>query len=351
MKAYVNCITSGAELRSDIKVLIPEMNLRRRMSRVVKSGVAAGIESLLEFGARAPIDAIITATGLGCIADSEKFLDGLIAGDETMLNPTPFIQSTFNTVGAQIALLRGLHCYNTTYAHRWTSFENALTDAALRIGAGWSRAVLVGAFDETTPSVEKVLRRLRVAQEGRWGESSVFFVLTAERFDCSVAEITGIRIPAGTPAADGGYPAGGETDGEEKPRAEETGGKAHQEEPGGKAHEREPGGKAYEREPGGKAYARATCEKRYERESGREKDHTENPSGKAYGNENACVGESGAETSEGRAIRASQTGVKPHFTAIAEVFRQAVAENAGHKITLYNDFSGRTESAMELTCM
>ena len=214
MKVYVNCITSGAELRSDIKVLIPEMNLRRRMSRVVKSGVAAGIESLLEFGARAPIDAIITATGLGCIADSEKFLDGLIAGDETMLNPTPFIQSTFNTVGAQIALLRGLHCYNTTYAHRWTSFENALTDAALRIGAGWSQAVLVGAFDETTPSVEKVLQRLRVAQEGRWGESSVFFVLTAERFDCSVAEITGIRIPAGTPAADGGYPAGGETNGE-----------------------------------------------------------------------------------------------------------------------------------------
>ena len=272
MKVYVNCITSGAELRSDIKVLIPEMNLRRRMSRVVKSGVAAGIESLLEFGARAPIDAIITATGLGCIADSEKFLDGLIAGDETMLNPTPFIQSTFNTVGAQIALMRGLHCYNTTYAHRWTSFENALTDAALRIGAGWSRAVLVGAFDETTPSVEKVLRRLRVAQEGRWGESSVFFVLTAERFDCSVAEITGIRIPAGTPAADGGYPAGGETsgetDGEEKPRAEETGGKAH------------------EREPGGKAYARATCEKRYERESGGEKNHTETPCGKTSGNEN-----------------------------------------------------------------
>ena len=295
MKAYVNCITSGAELRSDIKVLIPEMNLRRRMSRVVKSGVAAGIESLLEFGARAPIDAIITATGLGCIADSEKFLDGLIAGDETMLNPTPFIQSTFNTVGAQIALLRGLHCYNTTYAHRWTSFENALTDAALRIGAGWSRAVLVGAFDETTPSVEKVLRRLRVAQEGRWGESSVFFVLTAERFDCSVAEITGIRIPAETPAADRGYPAGGETGGEEKP--------------------------------------------------------TENSCGKASGNENACIGQAGAEASEGRAIRASQTGVKPHFTAIAEVFRQAVAENAGHKITLYNDFSGRTESAMELTCM
>ena len=148
MKLYVNCITSGAGLRRDIKELIPEMNLRRRMSRVVKSGVAAGIESLLEFGDRAAVEAVVTATGLGCIADSEKFLDSLIANEERMLNPTPFIQSTFNTVGAQIALLRGLHCYNTTYANRWTSFENALTDAALRIGAGLSRAVLVGAFDE-----------------------------------------------------------------------------------------------------------------------------------------------------------------------------------------------------------
>ena len=215
MKLYVNCITSGAGLRRDIKELIPEMNLRRRMSRVVKSGVAAGIESLLEFGDRAAVEAVVTATGLGCIADSEKFLDSLIANEERMLNPTPFIQSTFNTVGAQIALLRGLHCYNTTYANRWTSFENALTDAALRIGAGLSRAVLVGAFDETTPSVEKVLQRLGMAQQGGWGESSVFFVLTAEAFDTSVAAITGIRFTDGT--------AIGESAGSEFPDGESAG--------------------------------------------------------------------------------------------------------------------------------
>ena len=46
-------------------------------------------------------------------------------------------KTVWSVTGAQIALLRGLHCYNTTYANRWTSFENALTDAALRIGAGW----------------------------------------------------------------------------------------------------------------------------------------------------------------------------------------------------------------------
>ena len=319
MKLYVNCITSGAGLRRDIKELIPEMNLRRRMSRVVKPGVAAGIESLLEFGDRAAVEAVVTATGLGCIADSEKFLDSLIANEERMLNPTPFIQSTFNTVGAQIALLRGLHCYNTTYANRWTSFENALTDAALRIGAGLSRAVLVGAFDETTPSAGIILQRLGVAQQGGWGESSIFFVLTAEAFDTSVAAITGIRFPDGT--------AIGESAGTGRIQSREnadTGTSA-----GGNAG-----------------------------------------TGAAAGN----VEEPGNATQSGecRTIRASMSGVTPHFTAIAEVFRRVVAGeagntgkagnigntgniedtgNAGQRIVLYNDFPGSTVSAIELTCM
>lgn len=335
MKLYVNCITSGAGLRRDIKELIPEMNLRRRMSRVVKSGVAAGIESLLEFGDRTAVEAVVTATGLGCIADSEKFLDSLIANEERMLNPTPFIQSTFNTVGAQIALLRGLHCYNTTYANRWTSFENALTDAALRIGAGLSRAVLVGAFDETTPSAGIILQRLGMAQQGGWGESSVFFVLTAEAFDTSVAAITGIRFPDGT--------AIGESAGTGRIQSREDAGTRTS--AGDNAGREIPAGGS----PGTGAAA-------------------------GNGEEPGNTPQSG----ERRTIRASMSGVTPHFTAIAEVFRRVVAGeagntgkagnignagsiedtgnignagNAGQRIVLYNDFPGSTVSAIELTCM
>lgn len=329
MKLYVNCITSGAELRNDIKVLIPEMNVRRRMGRVVKSGVAAGVESLLAFGDRAPVDAVVTATGLGCIADSEKFLDALIANEEQMLNPTPFIQSTFNTVGAQIALLRGLHCYNTTYAHRWASFENALTDAALRIGAGLSQAVLVGAFDETTPSVEKVLQRLGVAQEGDWGESSVFFVLTAEAFDTTVAAITGIGFPAGT--ADGKDTGTGTTAGDGMRSVPGCGAAAT-----GKPADRNT---ADEKPAEGETFGMGAA------------------TGKSPGN--------APEGGEYRTIRASESGVTPHFTAIAEVFRRVVAENAGktgnaearntgnagRRIVLYNDFPGKVISTIELTCM
>lgn len=50
------------------------------------------------------VDAIITGTGLGCIEDSEKFLKSILDNKEEFLTPTSFIQSTHNTVGAQIAL-------------------------------------------------------------------------------------------------------------------------------------------------------------------------------------------------------------------------------------------------------
>ena len=50
-------------------------------------------------------DAIITGTGLGCLEDTEKFLTAMVTNKEEFLTPTSFIQSTHNTVSAQIALL------------------------------------------------------------------------------------------------------------------------------------------------------------------------------------------------------------------------------------------------------
>lgn len=189
MGYFVNCLKRSGALSIDIKQLIPEMNIRRRMSRIVKMGVCSGLESLISFGEYGEVDAIITSTSLGAIADSEKFLSNIITSEERMLNPTPFIQSTFNTVGAQIALIRGMKCYNNTFVHRNSSFESALLEATLRIGSGSSSAVLVGIFDETTPTVENISRRLGLLKGRTLGEGAIFFVVTAQRYDCSVAEI------------------------------------------------------------------------------------------------------------------------------------------------------------------
>jgi 3-oxoacyl-(acyl-carrier-protein) synthase len=131
----------------------------RRMSRIIKMGVAAGKICLTDAGCTMP-DAIITGTGLGCVEDTEKFLTNMIRNHEEFLTPTSFIQSTHNTVSAQIALLLKCHNYNFTYVHRGFSFESALLDSFIRINSGESGTVLLGGMDEMTPNTFTILQRL-----------------------------------------------------------------------------------------------------------------------------------------------------------------------------------------------
>ena len=167
----------GVEAVLDYKEIIADPALRRRMSRIVKMGVACGLKCI-EGLAPESIDAIITATGFGCLADTEKFIESIVANSERLLNPTPFIQSTFNTIGGQIALLRGIHSYNVTYAHRGLSFESALIDAAMQVAEG-KKNVLLGAIDEITASSADIQRRLGMTREYELGEGANFFVLNA----------------------------------------------------------------------------------------------------------------------------------------------------------------------------
>lgn len=145
-------------LEPDYKALIIDAGLRRRMSRFVRMGVAAGLQCLQGFE-DAPLDGIVTATGLGCMEDTRKFLQAISDNNEQLLTPTAFIQSTFNTVGAQLGLIRKCHSYNLTYVHRGFSFESALLDAMLLLGEGASN-VLVGAVDEQTPDTYAIFKRL-----------------------------------------------------------------------------------------------------------------------------------------------------------------------------------------------
>lgn len=186
MSYYINCIKHHDSLNRDIKELIPSMNIRRRMSRVVKMGVTTALDSIADFEEYGEVDAIITATWLGCIADSEKFLANIIESDEQMLNPTPFIQSTFNTVGAQVALIRSLKCYNNTFTHRHGSLKSAMIDAVLQLECAGVQAVLVGWFDELTPTVETICTRLRVAPPC---DGAMFFIMTKQRYASSTIEV------------------------------------------------------------------------------------------------------------------------------------------------------------------
>ena len=164
----------------EYKNYITDAGLRRRMSRIVRMGVTAGLNCVKNSATENP-GAIITATGLGCLADTEKFLNALTENDEQLLNPTAFIQSTFNTVGAQIALILKNRNYNFTYAHRGFSFESALSDALMLLADKDAKNVLVGAFDETTPGSFQVMKRMGFWRHGaKAGEGAQFFMLSSE---------------------------------------------------------------------------------------------------------------------------------------------------------------------------
>ncbi len=133
----------------------------RRMSRLIKMGITAARQALAEAGTGMP-DAIITGTGLGSVEDTEKLLHELRSGT-SILNPTPFIQSTYNTISSQIAINLKCHNYNSTYVHRSFSFESALQDGLLQLDEGMAETVLAGGIDELTLNHLNIIRRL-----GHW---------------------------------------------------------------------------------------------------------------------------------------------------------------------------------------
>src|SRR6185369_6984851 len=141
----------------DYKAFIDVRQIRR-MSRIIKMGVAAAMECLGEAGIEVP-DAIVTGTAYGCLEDTGIFLSKMVEQREELLAPTAFIQSTHNTVGAQIALM--LHCngYNNVFVHRGFSFESALLDAMLLLNEQEADNILVGGIDETTTTSHTIMSR------------------------------------------------------------------------------------------------------------------------------------------------------------------------------------------------
>lgn len=172
-------------IEPEYKNYIPDAGLRRRMSRIVKMGVAAAMDCLNRVSPD-EVGAILTATGLGCLTDTEKFLKSLIESEERLLNPTPFIQSTFNTIGGQVALICKNHHYNVTYAHRGLSFESACLDAAMVLAEGEAGNVLVGGTDELTETQFKVMERLGWWRGNTAGEGAQFFAFCKSPDNCSI---------------------------------------------------------------------------------------------------------------------------------------------------------------------
>lgn len=167
----------------DYKEVITDANSRRRMGRLLKMAVWCGLKSLDDVSSER-VAGIITSTGAGFMKDTISFGSSIFDREETLLNPSPFMQSTFNTASGYIALIRKIHAYNTTYVQRADGFAASLVDAAMLLDdAGKGNVALVGAFDEVTPEVDVIRQRLGLYRVGNGslplGEGAAAFLLSA----------------------------------------------------------------------------------------------------------------------------------------------------------------------------
>lgn len=167
----------------DYKEVITDANSRRRMGRLLKMAVWCGLKSLDGVPSER-VSGIITSTGAGFMKDTISFGSIIFDREETLLNPSPFMQSTFNTASGYIALIRKIHAYNTTYVQQADGFAASLLDAAMLLDdAGEGNVALVGAFDEVTPEVDVIRQRLGLYRVGDGflplGEGAAAFLLSA----------------------------------------------------------------------------------------------------------------------------------------------------------------------------
>ncbi len=187
--------------------ILPKGKLPRRLSRSVKIGVASATIALKDAGIHSP-DAIITGTGMGMLADTERFLTTMIDNNEKFLNPTAFIQSTHNTIGAYIAVMLDCNKYNLTYVHGKLSFENALLNAWVMLQEYPEYNILVGGIDEMTEQHHQIktvnhkfkkelidhIKLIDSKSKGVYpGEGSIFFSLSRQKSTNSYALINGME--------------------------------------------------------------------------------------------------------------------------------------------------------------
>lgn len=179
----------------------------RRMSRIIRMGVAAAMECLQEAGVKAP-DAIVTGTAYGCLEDTNSFLSKMVEFNEELLTPTSFIQSTHNTIGAQIGLMLQCNNYNNAFVHRGFSFESALLDGIMLLKEKDATNVLVGAIDEITNTSHTILNRLGLYKQEPVsnleifktktkgtiaGEGASFFLIAHEPSATDYAKLDGLH--------------------------------------------------------------------------------------------------------------------------------------------------------------
>lgn len=159
----------------------------RRLGPLLKRALCTALYCMRETGVAHP-DAIIAGTGLGCIANTENFLRQIIDNGEEMLTPTQFMQSTHNTISSLLAIQTATHSYNATYSQLDTSFESCIIDVYNQLISSDKdiHNILIGAYDELTPTVSDLMKRAGLTS--KLSETAMSMLLTTDKTSCEITD-------------------------------------------------------------------------------------------------------------------------------------------------------------------
>jgi hypothetical protein len=165
----------------------------RRMARVQRMACAAAYQALGRAGVTT-VDGIFSATALGCLEDTERFLIDMEANRGSLLSPLPFMRSTHNTMAGQLALLLKVHGPNLTFSQSLFGLHAALIQTRLHLLEDPKRTMLVFAAEEDTPLLSWVAQGLD--PNVKLGEGAEALVLSGEAGTQDLARIEKVIVAA-----------------------------------------------------------------------------------------------------------------------------------------------------------
>lgn len=179
----------------DFKQFFPA-NIIRRNSKVLRRAMLVANDALQKSGLQS-VDGVFTGSGLGCVESTETFLQDLVYNGEEYLKPTPFMQSTHNTIGSVIGIALKCHGYNSTYCQNAVSFESAMLDAYLQLTSNKISSAFVCGFDEMSPTYHAILCNSGYYESGNTGfagESAAGAVLSTQKGENAFCSIESIQM-------------------------------------------------------------------------------------------------------------------------------------------------------------
>ena len=170
--------------------------MARRLTPILKRALVTASEAMKCLPEEEQAQAIITGTGLGSMASTDKIINAMMAEGENFSQPTHFMQSTHNSMGSTVAIARHCHAYNATYSQNGVSAECAFLDAFLQMNLGHIANALVCAHDELSPRWSRLQpgnSPSYTPPQVPFSEASAAFLLSTKR-DNALCEIVDLNV-------------------------------------------------------------------------------------------------------------------------------------------------------------